>query len=523
MSFVSRITVFILGVFLWTHAFCQAPAETKAAGGSCCPGLEELKVKYLKDNQYAGFMDFLNKPKGKEKLTQPCLNYYKALTRYLQLKYLEEKQSWDEYFAEGNTYRDQIVDNAQKVIEQAQGSDCLKVKARLLLWQFHHGQQDAFAGDALSDLVADTNAYAQQATDAQLIKDIADTLSSYEEKSKARQLYKLYVDKLVSAKMSDTQLEAAAEGFYKEGNLELAQTLYDIYIERISNSLAGDKLIPELFRIAGLFAYKRTGLYDMAYAEKIFAKIEGLGGKDVFNQETIYLRAFNLEKMQDYKKAAELYLQLIQLYPDTGYFDEASYKIAMINAYVLGDIKEARVYFEKLSAKSAVSPQVISSFYQLGLLAQWEGDLAKAKGYYDTLINIAGDNQQMALALAKERLKEISDNKSLAYNLKTFLDLTFKKQDISLEAGRSALQSSGYILEKGQKATVSSSSGMPESGCNPVALQYLWSGNLGGADPQVNSGNFQGSYSDAGTKEINLIIVSPAGIVDYSFIMLDVY
>ena len=523
MSLVYRVTVFLVGVFLWSSAFCQAPAEKSSAGTSCSPALEELKVKYLKDNQYAAFMDFLNKPKGKEKFTRASLNYYKALTRYQQLKYLEDKQSWDEYFAEGNTYRDQIVDNASKVIEKSQAGDCLKPKARLLLWQFHHGQQDAFAEAALDDLVADTNAYSQQAQDAQLIKDIADTLSSEGEKTRARQLYKLYVDKLVSGKMSDSQLKAAAEGFYKEGNLELAQTLYDIYIERISKVLSTDKLIPELFQIAGLFVYKKSGLYDMVYAEKIFAKIEALGGKGVFDQETIYLRAFNLEKMKDYKKAAALYLQLIQLYPDAKYFDEAAYKIAMINAYVFGDIKEARGYFEKLSAKSTVSPQVISSFYQLGLLAQWEGGFAKAKGYYDALINISGDNQQMTLALAKERLKEVSDNKSLPSNLKTFLDLSFKKQDIALEAGRSELQSSVYVLEKGQKVAISSFSGMPESGCNPVEVQYLWSGDLGGADPQVNSGNFQGSYSDAGTKEINLIIVSPAGIVDHSFIMVDVY
>ncbi len=545
MSAVSRFTAFILGVFLWTTVFCQPVTANTAPSGSYCANLEELKVKYLKDNRYAAFIGFLDNFRDKDKLTQPCLNYYKALTRYLQLKYLEEKQSWDEYFADGNTYRDQVVENTQKVIAQTRSSDYLRPKARLLLWQFHSGQQDAFAEQALAELMADTNAYAEQTQDATLVKEIADELLTYEEKTKARQLYKLYVDKLVSGKMSDAQLKAAAEGFYKENNLELAEAVYDIYIERISNALAPDKLIGELFQIAGMFVYKAQGWYDMAYAEKIYAKIEGLaplevrtkgaaitsgdllltglGQKDVFNQETIYLRAFNLEKMKEYKKAAELYLQLIQFYPDTGYFDEAVYKIAMIDAYVLGDIKEARVYFEKLIAKSAISPQVTSSFYQLGLLAQWEGDLTKARGYYDTLVNNSGDNQPMTVGQAKERLREIAENKPLSYNLKTFLDLSFKKEDISLEAGRSELESSGYILEKGQKITVSSFSGMPESGCNQIELQYLWSGNLGTGNPGVASENFQGSYSDTGTKEINLIIVLPAGILDHSFIMVDVY
>ena len=110
------------------------------------------------------------------------------------------------------------------------------------------------------------------------------------------------------------------------------------------------------------------------------------------------MRAFNLEKMKDYKKAGEFYLQLIQLYPDTRYSDEAAYKIAMINAYVSADIKEARNYFKKLTAKPVISPQRTSSFYQLGLLAQWEGDKVQAKDYYNALIKDSGDNQPVATA-----------------------------------------------------------------------------------------------------------------------------
>ena len=64
---------------------------------------------------------------------------------------------------------------------------------------------------------------------------------------------------------------------------------------------------------------------------------------------------------------------------------------------------------------------------------------------------------------------------------------------------------------------------MPQSGCNQVELQYLWSGNLGGANPGVNESNFQGAYVDPGTKEINMVIISPAGTVDRSFAMVDVY
>lgn len=513
-----RFTVLILIMSLWTPAFCQAPDS-----GSRCANFEGLKIKYFKADQYSEFIGFLDNFKSKDKQTQPCINYYKAAARYSQLKYLEEKQLWDDYFANGNDYRDQIVESAKKVIAETSAGDWLRSKIRLLLWQFHRGQQDAFSEQALTDLMTDVNVYAKEANDPMLIKDIADSLLASEEKAKARELYKLYINKLLLSETANTQIKAVAAGFYKEANLELAQTVYDIYIERISNALSLEKLIPELFEIASMFVYKRSGLYDMAYAEKIYARIEGLVQKNAFNQGTIYLRAFNLEKMKDYKKAGEFYLQLIQLYPDTRYFDEAAYKIAMINAYVSADIKEARNYFRKLIAKPIASPQKISSFYQLGLLAQWEGDNVQAKDYYNALIESSGDNQPVTTAAARERLKEIEEDKPLGYNLKTFLDLSFKAGAASLEMAMSELKSSGYILEKGQEIMVSSLANLPESGCNQIELQYLWSGNLGGANPGVSNAGFQGSYPDAGTKEINLVIVLPGGVMDRSFVMVDVY
>jgi hypothetical protein len=56
-----------------------------------------------------------------------------------------------------------------------------------------------------------------------------------------------------------------------------------------------------------------------------------------------------------------------------------------------------------------------------------------------------------------------------------------------------------------------------------VELQYLWSGDLGGANPGVEMSNFQGAYADPGTKVINIVLVSPAGIIDRTFTMVDVY
>lgn len=542
--------VFVKSFLIFLSIFLSVPLVYSAPQVNCS-NIQASEEKFIADSQYNEFIASLDSLKEKDKANQLCLNYYKAHARYLQLKYLEEKQSWDDYFANGNTYRDELEKNAQQVVAQADASDPLKVKSRLLLWQFHNGQQDAFTAQALDDLILDINTYAKLPVDPDLIKDIASNLFTAGEKPQARKIYKLYVDQLVAEKITDPELKNIAAGFYKEGNLELAESVYDIYIERISTSLAPEKLIPELFEIASLFVYqphgdglasasavahglpsirqsqaeshKATGFYDMAYAEKVYVKIEGLAQKDAFSQETIYLRAFNLEKLGDYKLAAELYSQLTQIYPDSKYFDEAIYKIGMINIYVLANINESRKNFKILSAKTVISPHVISSFYQLGVLAQWENDLVKAQEYYDLLLKTAVDKYVSIVVQAKDRVKEIQESKPLSYNLKSSLDLSLKNENQPTEMGKAEVQPSAYVLAIDQKATISSVVNMPQSGCNQVELQYLWSGDLGSATPSAMEGSFQPTYSDVGTKVINAVIISPGGAVDRSFIMVDVY
>ena len=103
------------------------------------------------------------------------------------------------------------------------------------------------------------------------------------------------------------------------------------------------------------------------------------------------------------------------------------------------------------------------------------------------------------------------------------MDTTLKKENAPVKLGSSELKISGFILGKEQKVTVSAFANMPESGCNQIQVQYLWSGNLGGANPQATDASFEGAYPDSGTKEINMVVISPAGITDCSFTMLDVY
>ncbi|MBU1999144.1 MAG: hypothetical protein KKE64_06580, partial [Candidatus Omnitrophica bacterium] len=232
---ITLVSVFFSMFFYVVYARSEKKASSsnfKKPGLSFCLDLEELKERYFHDNDYNQFVRYLN-PLEQKKDYGFCPYYYIALARYKQLKYLEEKQIWDEYFTQGNSYRADIDQNLVKIFNSLNAQDKLYIYSRVLFWQFHRDQQDAFSDTALLDLVKAALEYALKEGQPEILKMVADTLLSYSEKSAARQIYKSYVEKMVSLNKHPGEIKDAAFGFYQENNLELAELLYDHYINKI--------------------------------------------------------------------------------------------------------------------------------------------------------------------------------------------------------------------------------------------------------------------------------------------------
>ncbi len=522
----------ICGLLFASRGFCldsdvQLSSLTKKVmeakdDKGACDSLEQIMSLYLKDHKYADFAGFLESVAQKKKNLVPCVSYYIALCRYQQLRYLEESQNWDEYFSQGNTYRDQITGNLKTAIGSLSANEPLYVYSRLLLWQFHNGQQDAFYEEALTDLDDAVSQYAKNAKDLGPIKAAADKLFEAGQNAISRKMYSLYTQRLISSGLSDKELKKAGDDFYKQGNLELAENIYDVYIDKISSSLTKDKVSAILIDIAKMFVYNDAGLNDPSYAEKLFQRAESLGGEGIFDEHLLYVRAFNLEKAKEYSSARDRYIVLINRFPSGLHFDEAVFKVGILYAYTGRDIKNAKIYFEKISSQEKITPQVISSIYQLGLLNQWEENFDKAKQYYAKAIEAAGDNFADTISLVKERLKEIEESRPIEYNLKTFMDVSLRQEYAYLDASKVSLKCSPYQGKKDESINVSSTVYMPASGCMQVENQYLWSGHLGKTSPQAENASFDASFSNTGTKEINLVATSSSGIVDFSLDMVDI-
>jgi TolA-binding protein len=482
----------------------------------------KAKDSYFQNNKYNDFTDFLKTVVQKKKSLEVFADYYTALARYQQLKFLEETQGWDEYFSKGNEYREGITSGLDKVIKSAGEKEPLAVYSRLLSWQFHADQQDALAEDALSDLIKSVYEYAEGSKDLVPVKDVADRFLAYQQRAHAKEIYKIYIGRISSGEATGCDLEAMIVQFYNEGNIELAQTVADVFLERLAKSDSKEKSVSSLINIARLFAYKDEGPKDAFYAEKVFKKIEEMAGNKPFDEELTYLRSFNAEKAKEYDISKSYYLDLLARFPQTVHFDEAEFKAGIISAYVLRDVKSAKADFERLAAKETLSPQVISSLYHLGLLSQWEQDPTKAKQYYEKLIERAKDNFGETVSMAKDRLEEIKEEKPLDYNTRLFIDMALKDEYATFAMSKLDMKSDFYQAAKGKQVNISSTAYPPQSGCIQVTLEYLWSGDLGKTVPTNQDNSFSTSYSDSGTKVVWLIATTPSGIIDRNLDFIDI-
>jgi tetratricopeptide (TPR) repeat protein len=446
-------------------------------------GLEQLKEKYFQEHQYSGFVDYLKNSRDENPAQA---SYYIALSRYEQLGYLEETQSWEEYFDRGEEYRQEFMQEALNALDLASDEQGpLFIYANCLLWQYHKDMRDDQEQAALGDLLAAVRQYSEAAgIDLSAIKYVADKLSAYADRINSQRVYSMY-------------LEGLGASLEEGGELKLIS---------LARELAG----------------RDDGIGNPFFAEEAFKKLEELNPGFVVGEQDQYLRARNLEKIKQYKDASVQYQVLIENYPDTPHYAEAVFKIGVISAYILQDTAAAVDCLSRLAEGFSSQPQALSSLYQLGLISQYQDDIAKASEYYNALLSLEGAQQPDLIKKAADRLKEIEEGRGLEFNLKTFMEAVYR-EDRGIALGSDVdIKLQCFKVGVNQDIRISALALPAASGCMPVNLEYLWSGDLGSALPGSDESSFITQYSSAGTKLIQVTAVTPAGILDCNFVFLEV-
>ncbi len=139
VAFSGFISFFFNPVYAQENNLASAEKSISDAkdGAQLYESFNSLQGKYLPEHKYEEFVKLLSLLAEKKKGLEKFIDYYIALTRYRQLKYLEERQSWDEYFDKGNDYRGELSVRAERVIKGTVKTDPLNIYSRLILWQFH--------------------------------------------------------------------------------------------------------------------------------------------------------------------------------------------------------------------------------------------------------------------------------------------------------------------------------------------------------------------------------------------------
>lgn len=499
------------------------------------PKLEELSSLYLEGHQYNQLVDFLSKREltGFSGCELP-LGYYIGLCRYHQLRYLEETRNWQEYFDRGSLYREELFQETLKTVSFCPESP-LAIKAQVINWLEHKAQNDSLAKDALDKLISLLNNYVRQdapglyseegkaytfGLDMEVIKETADILQREGEPALAKAAYNLYVSRLDDSKTAKEELRLAAESALESGNISLAEIIYERYINSIKGSFSKEDLAKELTVIAEQFRFN-----DMAYAEKISAILEESCGTGYFSEELQYARAYNLQRLKDYSKAVQEYEKLVKNFPASLHINEAEFKLGVLYTYIISQKEEGLNYWQKVIERDSDLILVVESLYHKALISQYARYFDAALADYSGILERVNNNPDFKELTERVhiRQKEIQEAKPIEYNLKTFLDVSLKKEGI-IESQASALDLTAAPFKTTRGGQIKFSLNQPQimTGCLVPELTYLWSGDLSGIYPVPVTPEFSADYQTKGVKVVNVVVLSALEPVGSALEMVDI-
>jgi tetratricopeptide (TPR) repeat protein len=307
----------------------------------------------------------------------------------------------------------------------------------------------------------------------------------------------------------------------------LAKSLYEAYLGQLSDNK--DLAAKETVSVADKFAAtgKEDGL-DPSYAESMYQKAFNLAGQAAFDAEAQYRRAHNLERMKDLQAASRQYKSLLDNYKEGALRKEVYFRLGVLSAYAEKNIPKGQEYFLKIKGEYPKDPLALASFYQLGLLSQWQGEIDKAKEFYGALLVLVKElgldlEKNDLVLLTGERQKEIEEKKEMAYGLKLFLEGIFKLAgpgqraplDVDLTARPAELE-----LNQSTKFVVTTSN--PQTGCLMPSYSYEWSGQTGSVANIPNTPELATDYSLPGLKVVGVAVVDSTGLQGAGFEIVEV-
>ncbi len=511
-----------LGLGIFCFAIFTSFTAVGLAQGPKEKDLSALAQEYFSKADYDGFYQYVEASIKEAGGKTGEAYYYLALTRSKEIESWKKTKNWAGVYDKAPAYKKDILENLDKAQTLIKDDPAALLDIKYLKWLCIRQDDPDSAVGLFNDLVNSAQGGTQSPATLERVKAFGDELSSLEDKSLSRRLYEVYVNKLISSGGDKEGLKGQAEKFLKEGNAYLAKSLFAAYVAKIADNK--ELMARELVAIANRFANDgRKEALDPVYAEEMYKKAYETAGSVAFDAASQYGRAFNLERLKEFRETAIEYKHLLDTYPDYAAKQNVYFRLAVLSAYAEKNIIQAQEYFLKVKDEFPKNIVGLESLYQMGLLAQAQGQSDKAKEYYDELLKEAKsqgfDLEKLQLAqLSQERLKEIDAKKELAYGVRLFFQEILKPASpLSVDVtARPAKQDVSQPVQY----TVTTSN--PQTGCMMPVYSYEWSGEVGDIANIPNAPELTTDYTEGGVKVVGVAVIGPDGPQGVGFEMTEI-
>jgi len=447
---------------------------------------------YLKQNQYAELLDYLNSLEGAETKES---SYYLVLAKSLFLDYLEKNELWEKYYDNVKTFDAEIIASAKQAetIFSEQSVDL-----QYWAWKAYLREEDNFARQAFNNFVAMLIEFTSKNADAGKFKKVIERMSKEGNMADLYRLCKQYKDYLVKTNAGTQEIEflsAIANDYFMYNDIDTAVVIYEQYVNLVPDNYPKDEAYKILISIADKFRdYSFWPADNSEFAEKIYLFVEKCLGLDSFTEFDLFARAANLEFLEDYQTALKLYKKFIGKFTESQLLPEAYLRVGVIYTYYLANKEKGMEYFNKLTQKE--NDSLLSCFcaYHCGLLLQWQDEFEKAKSIYRRL----SDKKNQIAQMAQQRLDEFSLGEELSREIKYPLDLLFNGGlNSSVKMGLKILPQKAFV---GQEIKILGIAQDYSAGTVQPFFAYQWRGDIGSVGTVNNASEFTTTYDLPGPK-----------------------
>ena len=508
--------------------FFAVAASAFAADELAAIPLKDQAEVYRDAHDYDGLYGYLSGLIAKG-AGDAVVYFYRALARVEQVAHWKQIKNWAGVYDIAPTYQEGIAADLAAAEKAAGENATLRAAIAFLRWRAAQERQDKEAYAMFDDVVAAAEKAAASVEGLALIKENADEIRDLEDKNLSRRLYTVYLAHLAQSQMPDEAIRKAADGFVEEGNLYLAKSMYGIYLGRIKDDAVRAQA---MVAIADRFAHPGDAeALDPVYAEEMYVKARELGGPAAFSQESLYRRAFNLERLKDHEAAVAAYQEWLAAYEAAHKESneprraEVIFREAVLTAYGLADTDTAKTFFQEIINRFAGDPLVVSARYHLGLLAQWGEDFDVAKEHYGAALAKAKElgmrEDSEIVALTKTRLEELEEEKPMAYGLRLFFKGRFGKEQEPMPL---YVDLTGRLPEAAvdQDVRYAVTTSNPMTGCMTPDYAYEWSNEVGGLENIPNTAELTTDYEEPGPKVTFVAVLGTAGLEGVGFDLVQV-